>query len=253
VRPVRRSTIALLTALATAALGLLILTTTNAFDRPRVLRSSPSPAPDIASGPHTPPSPASSASLTARPASPSTIRTTRRTSEYVFPVAGCRATYSRGHHHYPAADIFADVGCRFVSPTDGHVDEVTRIDQWNPRSNNGPQRGGISISVIGVDGVRYYGAHLTWINPMIRPGTKVRAGQELGRVGRTGSARNTPPHLHFGISWPTGRGHWWIRRGLIAPQPFLDDWRASLNTSPAAAVRRVKARHGPTAACRSYC
>jgi peptidoglycan LD-endopeptidase LytH len=172
---------------------------------------------------------------------------------HVFPVAGCGASYGRGHHDYPAADIFAAVGCRFVAPTDGRIDEITPADRWDPRTNRGAARGGITVSMIGVDGVRYYGAHLSSIAGSIRPGVKVHAGQDLGRTGRTGSARNTPPHLHFGLSWPTRPGEWWIRRGTVYPQPFLDDWRAGRNTSPAATVQRAKATYGPTTQCKSYC
>jgi peptidoglycan LD-endopeptidase LytH len=161
----------------------------------------------------------------------------RRAIRYRFPIEGCAASYSRGHHDYPAADIFAAVGCRFVAPVAGRVDEVTRVDHWNPRSDHGAQRGGLSVSITGGDGVRYYGSHLSSIDSSIRPGTIVAAGRLLGRTGRSGSARYTSPHLHFGISRPTGPGVWWIRRGTVAPQPFLDAWRANLNTSPGGRVR----------------
>lgn len=160
--------------------------------------------------------------------------------------------YSRGHHDYPAADMLVATGCRFVSPIAGRVDEVTRNDRWNPKSNRGVDRGGIAVSVIGVDGVRYYGSHLASIDPLIVPGARVRAGQSLGRTGRTGSARNTSPHLHFGISWPTRPGHWWIRRGVVAPQPFLDDWRVGRDTSPAVAVQRARVMYAASG-CKSYC
>jgi murein DD-endopeptidase MepM/ murein hydrolase activator NlpD len=54
--------------------------------------------------------------------------------------------------------------------------------------------------------VRYYGSHLEWIAPGIRPGVPVKAGQLLGRVGTSGDARSVAPHLHFGISWETPKG-----------------------------------------------
>jgi hypothetical protein len=177
----------------------------------------------------------------------------RSTNKYVFPVAGCRATASKTHHDYPAADIFTHVGCRFVSPVDGWIDEVSRVDRWNPRTNVGRDRGGLSVSVVGVDGVRYYGSHLSAVNALIRPGLRVHAGQVLGLTGKTGSARYTPAHLHFGVSWPTAAGHWWIRRGFVAPQPYLSAWRKGRASSPARAVARARTAYGVDRGCRSYC
>ncbi|HEY0693684.1 MAG TPA: peptidoglycan DD-metalloendopeptidase family protein [Kribbella sp.] len=179
--------------------------------------------------------------------------TLQKKSKYVFPVGGCHATASRAHHDYPAADIFTHVGCKFVSPVDGRIDEVSRVDLWNSRTNVGRDRGGLSVSVIGVDGVRYYGSHLSAVNALIRPGLQVHAGQVLGLTGKTGSARNTPAHLHFGISWPTAAGKWWIRRGAVAPQPYLYAWRIGRPTSPARAVARARTAYGVDHGCRSYC
>lgn len=172
---------------------------------------------------------------------------------YVFPVGGCRADASQSHHDYPASDIFAKVGCLFVAPIDGRVDEVTRVDTWDPKTNRGPDRGGISVSIVGVDGVRYYGSHLSAIQAGIRPGMTVRAGQTLGRTGKTGSARFTPPHLHFGISWPTKPDMWWIRRGAVAPQQFLNSWHHAGQLSPVSAVAKTHRTYGADNGCRSYC
>jgi len=73
-----------------------------------------------------------------------------------------------------------------------------------------------------MDGVRYYGSHLQSIAPGIVPGARVRAGQLLGRIDNSGDARTTPTHVHFGLSWPTPAGIWWIRRGLMYAWPYLD-------------------------------
>jgi murein DD-endopeptidase MepM/ murein hydrolase activator NlpD len=173
---------------------------------------------------------------------------------YRFPVTGCRVDYGRSHHNYPATDIFAARGCAFVSPVDGRVDEVSRVDRWDGASDRGADRGGRSVSVIGVDGVRYYGAHLRWLAPGIRQGVPVRAGQLLGRTGDSGSARGTPPHLHFGISWPTRPGIWWVRRGVVYPWRYLDAWRAALRLSPVRAVRAARAAAGrEVPPCRARC
>lgn len=156
-------------------------------------------------------------------------------------------------HDYPASDIFTKVGCKFVAPVAGRVDEVSRVDRWNPKTNRGADRGGLSVSIVGVDGVRYYGSHLSSIAPGIKPGVRVRAGQLLGRTGKTGSARYTTPHLHFGISWPTGRNVWWIRRGAVAPQQFLNSWHTGGQASPVRAVAAAKRRYGDDHGCRAYC
>lgn len=117
----------------------------------------------------------------------------------------------------------------------------------------GQDRGGLAVSVVGVDGVRYYGSHLGSIASGVRPGLQVRAGQLLGRVGSTGSARGLAAHLHFGISWRTPPGIWWVRRGAVTPWPYLDSWRAGGSRSPAAAVLALRARLGVVPDCRSYC
>jgi murein DD-endopeptidase MepM/ murein hydrolase activator NlpD len=189
--------------------------------------------------------PAARTTTTARPAAP---------AGYRFPVAGCRARYGRSHHDYPAADMFANRGCAFVAPIAGRVDEVTRTDTWSPASNRGADRGGRSVSLVGVDGVRYYGSHLEAVAPGIVPGLRVRAGQPLGRIGNSGSARVTAPHLHFGISWPTRPGIWWVRRGMVPPAGYLDAWRAGDDLSPAGAVRAARAEAGrEVPACQAYC
>jgi murein DD-endopeptidase MepM/ murein hydrolase activator NlpD len=158
---------------------------------------------------------------------------------YVFPIASCEANYARAHHDYAATDILTKAGCKFVAPIDGVVDEVNRTDLWKGKTNLGIDRGGLYVSIIGVDGVRYYGSHLRSIPASIQPGVSVKAGRLLGAVGSTGSARGTAPHLHFGISWPTAANIWWVRRGEVLPWKYLDAWKAGKDLSP---VKEVNAR-----------
>lgn len=162
---------------------------------------------------------------------------------YFFPVAGCIVSYTHSHHDYPATDIQARTGCKFVATTSGRIDEVNSIDRWNGRSDLGSQRGGLSISMVGDDGVRYYGSHLSKIAAGVLAGARVQAGDLLGYVGTSGDARGTASHLHYGISWPTKAGIWWIRRGELYPWKYLDSWRAGGDLSPKQAVAALKIRH----------
>ncbi len=159
---------------------------------------------------------------------------------YVFPIAGCTATYGKYHHDYPATDLQAKKGCAFVAPISGVIDEVISKDIWSGKTNLGQDRGGLAVSIIGDDGVRYYGSHLSKIESSTVVGLRVAAGTKLGEVGSSGSARGTKPHLHFGISWPTEKGIWWVRRGVVYPWKFLDAWKAGKDLSPANSVKAVK-------------
>jgi murein DD-endopeptidase MepM/ murein hydrolase activator NlpD len=163
---------------------------------------------------------------------------------YIFPVANCEVNYARAHHDYAATDILAKAGCKFVAPINGVVDEVNRVDTWRSPPNLGITRGGLSVSIIGEDGVRYYGSHLRSIPASIQPGVSVMAGRILGAVGATGSARGTSPHLHFGISWPTPADTWWVRRGEVLPWKYLDAWKSGKDLSPVKAVAALKAKVG---------
>lgn len=152
---------------------------------------------------------------------------------YVFPVQPPEAAnYQRGHHDYPATDIFAPVGSSFVAVTNGVVDFVSIEDLWNPNEDDPATRGGLSVAILGEDGVRYYGSHLSAIAPDIEPGVSVVAGQVLGQVGNSGNARHIASHLHFGISHPTYPEDWAVRRGEIDPYPYLKAWEAGEMLTP---------------------
>ncbi|MFZ4108667.1 MAG: M23 family metallopeptidase [Candidatus Planktophila sp.] len=163
---------------------------------------------------------------------------------YLFPVADCTVNYAHAHHDYAATDILAKAGCKFVAPINGVVDEVNRIDSWSGKTNLGIDRGGLYVSIVGSDGVRYYGSHLRSIPASIQPGVVVVAGRLLGAIGATGSARGTSPHLHFGISWPTPADTWWVRRGEVLPWKYLDAWKKGKDLSPAKEVNARKLKVG---------
>ena len=163
---------------------------------------------------------------------------------YTFPVVGCKFTYAHSHHNYPATDILAKKGCKIVAPTSGIIDEVSKIDTYRWNHPVPAVRGGLSFSMIGDDGVRYYGSHLSFINATIVPGARVSVGDPIGKIGDSGDAKGTAPHMHFGISWPTPKNIWWVRRGELYPWPFLDAWRAGKDLSPASSVKKLEKKFG---------
>ncbi|HEV2891259.1 MAG TPA: M23 family metallopeptidase [Frankiaceae bacterium] len=123
---------------------------------------------------------------------------------YVFPLVG-EASYGSVHHDYPATDIFTAIGTPVVA--------VTRsvVLRTSPREVG---KGGITATLRGEDGWRYYYAHLSRL-AAVRPGQVVEAGTLLGWSGNTGNARTTAPHLHFGISL------YGQTAGEISPYPYL--------------------------------
>ncbi|WBB93177.1 peptidoglycan DD-metalloendopeptidase family protein [Verrucosispora sp. WMMC514] len=180
----------------------------------------------------------------AAPDRPDQPATPRAGLPHVFPVRAKKVSYHPTHSAYPGTDIFADCGEPVVAVTDGTIGEVSRRDRYRKSGPQGPYNGGLSVSVIGDDGVRYYGSHLTEIAEGVDAGVRVRAGQQLGTVGRTGNANNVC-HLHFGISPPClGEDGWWIRRGVVWPAPYLDSWRKGGNRAPAAEVTEWHRKHG---------
>lgn len=163
--------------------------------------------------------------------------------QYLFPVSG-KTSYGRTHHDYPATDIIAACGLPVRAVIDGTILEVSRVDTFDRADSRGEDRGGLSFSLLGADGVRYYGSHLSVVADGIEAGVKVDRGRQLGTVGRTGNANNTC-HLHFGVSPPCQRtGDWWTRRGVLYPWRYLDAWRAGKRLSPVAEVANWQRVHG---------
>jgi murein DD-endopeptidase MepM/ murein hydrolase activator NlpD len=161
---------------------------------------------------------------------------------YAFPVQPIRhARFGHTHHDYPATDIFAPCGDSFVAPTSGTITEFRTVDTWVRRVNDGATRGGLSVTLVGDDGVRYYGSHLRSVSTLLTPGLHVDAGTLLGRVGDTGDAKGLGCHVHFGISSPQCGidGDWWIRRGRLYPWPYLESWRGGGRRSPALTVQNL--------------
>jgi peptidoglycan LD-endopeptidase LytH len=188
--------------------------------------SSDETAPALTSAPATAP-------ITSTSTSASATATTAAVPSYAFPISPDRGvSYNRTHAGYKATDVFAPCGAAYVAVTDGRLEDVNRVDRWDPDADDPALRGGLWVSIVGRDGVRYYGSHLATISPGLETGGQVTAGQEVGRVGRTGNAAGTPCHVHFGLSSAATPGAWDVRRGLIWPWPYLDSWREGGQRSP---------------------
>jgi murein DD-endopeptidase MepM/ murein hydrolase activator NlpD len=154
---------------------------------------------------------------------------------YAFPLQPADACdYAPGvaAHGYPAIDIFAPHGTDFVAVTSGVVDFVSPEDLWDPAIDDPATRGGLAVAMVGDDGVRYYGSHLSEVAPGIVPGARVERGQLLGTVGSTGNAQGKDSHLHFGISHPTYPEDWHTRRGEVDPFPYLEAWKIGVDIMP---------------------
>ena len=194
---------------------------------------SPSPTPSEATA-STKASPAAKAKATPTP--------TKAKVTYTFPVIGT-SSYAHTHHDYPATDVMTRCGNRFVAVTSGVVLAVSSKDTWSPKVNAGATRGGLSVAILGDDGVRYYGSHLSAVDKSISPGVRVKTGQTLGKTGDTGDA--SACHLHFGISPPCAKqGDWWNQRGTVYPWPFLDSWKKGGQKSAVATVAAWKKKNG---------
>lgn len=97
----------------------------------------------------------------------------------------------------------APLGARVVAVEDGKA--TATIDP----------KGGNVVYLDGASGTRYYYAHLAGWAPLLmvtdNPTVPVKAGDDLGYVGKTGNAASTATHLHFQM-----------RRGSLVIDPFDD-------------------------------
>ena len=143
-----------------------------------------------------------------------------RPSHYVFPVdggadygdtyGGVRNDIYDGWHH--GDDLFAPLGTPVVAVANGKLSLVG----WN-------RLGGWRLWLTDGDGNSFYYAHLAGYSRWILTHPKVRAGQVVGFLGRTGDAFTTSPHLHFEIH---------PRRyldlgydGAVDPTAYLQKWK----------------------------
>ena len=100
------------------------------------------------------------------------------------------AARSQGRRH-EGVDIFAAKNTPVRSVSDGIVTKIGKN-----------RLGGKVVGIQGAGAWHYY-AHLNKY-ARIRLYQKVKTGDIIGYVGKTGNAKTTPPHLHYGVYLPSG-------------------------------------------------
>src|SRR6476660_8062058 len=142
-----------------------------------------------------------------------------RPSGLALPVVGIKpdqlvdtydAARGAGRRH-DAIDIMAGEGTPVIAAADGTIEKLFF-------SQGG---GGITIYERSPDQKwMYYYAHLSAYAPGLAEGQQVKRGQVIGRVGHTGDASPSGPHLHMAIN-SMGPGQRWWQGTPINPYPIL--------------------------------
>jgi murein DD-endopeptidase MepM/ murein hydrolase activator NlpD len=136
---------------------------------------------------------------------------------YVFPVYGPSSyidTFGAARsdvsfHH--GDDIFGQLGQPLLAVADGTVFSVG----WN-------KIGGNRLWLLDGQGNQFYYAHLSAFSTAAVNGARVKAGEVIGFMGRTGDAEGTPYHLHFEVH-PVSFLYLGYD-GAVDPTPYLDAW-----------------------------
>lgn len=91
-------------------------------------------------------------------------------------------------------DIIAPVGTEIIAYMDGEIHRVA----------NDPQGYGYYVDIKTATGTIHRFSHMK--NPaQFRVGDPIRVGDVIGKVGKTGNAGNTPPHVHWEMRRAGGR------------------------------------------------
>lgn len=156
--------------------------------------------------------------------------------KYVFPFSRLPVSYSNDHLDYPATDVD---GCyaKILAPTSGIITQSRRKDTWSPEIDEPGTRGGLTITLIGDDTVRYFFAHLGRVK--VKTGQRVNPGDWIGVIGSSGNARVTRCHTHMGMSRVCPLAETLILQGEIWPWKFLNAWREGIQLSPRKAKNRL--------------
>ncbi len=132
------------------------------------------------------------------------------------------AARSGGRSH-KGIDIFAPEGRGVVAVRGGTV----------VKAGNGGKLGGLRVWVKDDQGYFHYYAHLSAID--VKDGQKVKGGQRLGAVGKTGNARTTPAHLHYSVNQGGGTSE----SAALNPYEFLTG--ASVSSAASSSGGQVQA------------
>ena len=140
-------------------------------------------------------------------------------SELVMPVDGLRVAdvantfgADRGNRPHDGLDMFAPRNTPVRAAAAGFV---YRIDDLS--------LGGLSVTILGAGGVRYFYTHFESVPAELAEGQYVEVGDLIGYVGNSGNAATTPPHLHFGVY--SGEADNPCAWDAIDPTPYLVDRR----------------------------
>ena len=166
---------------------------------------------------------------------------------YVFPFSRVPVTYPKDHLNYPAVDV---EGCyaRVLAPTAGVISQLRRKDKWTPEDDSPGTRGGLTITLTGDDGVRYFFSHLGRIK--VLKNQRVNAGDWIGVTGSSGNARVTRCHTHMGMSRVCPLAEVYLLQGEIWPQQYLNAWRKGQQLSPRKEIRQLE-KNDPLGCSRS--
>lgn len=137
-----------------------------------------------------------------------------RLRDHVFPVDGPHGSRGavgefgagrNGGRSHQGFDILADCGTPLLAARGGRIRKVGFDGRLY----------GYYVLINGrKTGERYFYSHLL-APPPVRKGERIRTGERVGRVGRTGNAATTPCHLHFELR-RSGRP--------VDPEPALRRW-----------------------------
>ncbi len=106
-------------------------------------------------------------------------------------ISGYGDTRNQGSRTHEGIDIPADRGTPVLAVADGKIAKVAY------KGNAGKQ------IWLEVGAWKFFYAHLdSW---SVAEGQMVKKGEAIGTVGNTGNARNTLPHLHFGLYIDRGK------------------------------------------------
>jgi murein DD-endopeptidase MepM/ murein hydrolase activator NlpD len=166
---------------------------------------------------------------------------------YVFPFSRVPVHYPKDHLHYPAVDV---EGCyaRILAPTAGVISQLHRLDKWTPENDSPGTRGGLTITLQGDDGIRYFFSHLGRIK--VLKNQRVAAGDWIGVMGSSGNARVTRCHTHFGMSRVCPLAEVYLLQGEIWPQKYLNAWKNGEQLSPRKEIRKLQ-KNDPLGCTRS--